>query len=205
MLLRRSAREFRLPYSEAKRLGTLRFMTAHIALLRAINVGGTKKLPMAQLRDFASALGLGDAQTLLQSGNLVFTGAAKPKDIEAMLEREAAKRFGFATDFFVRTAKEWEALIAQNPFVEEASRDPGRMIAMALKTSPAAAAVKALQAAIKGPERVCAVGACLYAVYPEGQGQSRLTNRVIEAKLETRGTARNWNTVLKLAALAGKM
>jgi uncharacterized protein (DUF1697 family) len=177
-------------------------MAAHIALLRAVNVGGTGKLAMADLRAFAVKLGFKDAQTLLQSGNMVFTSADTPKDIEEMLEREAEKRLGLATHFFVRTAKEWDALIAQNPFPEEAARDPGRMVAMPLKKAPAAEAVKLLQAAIKGPERVHAVGACLYAVYPEGQGQSKLTNRVIESKLETRGTARNWNTVLKLASAA---
>jgi uncharacterized protein (DUF1697 family) len=160
---------------------------------------------MAVLRAFAVKLGLKNAQTLLQSGNLVFSSSGKPQDIEAMLEREAEKHLGLAIAFFVRTAKEWEALIARNPFPEEASRDPARMIAMPLKKAPTAAAVKSLQAAIKGPERVHAVGACLYTVYPDGQGQSKLTNRVIESKLDTRGTARNWNTVLKLATLAATL
>jgi uncharacterized protein (DUF1697 family) len=180
-------------------------MTAHIALLRAVNVGGTGMVAMADLRAFAMKLGFTGSQTLLQSGNLVFTSNEKPKDIEALFEGQARERLGLVTEFFVRTAKEWEALIARNPFSEEASRDPGRMIAMPLKTAPGRDAVKALQAAIKGPERVHALGACLYAVYPEGQGQSKLTNRLIESKLATRGTARNWNTVLKLSALAAKM
>jgi uncharacterized protein (DUF1697 family) len=180
-------------------------VTAHIALLRAVNVGGTGKVAMADLRALAVKLGFKDSQTLLQSGNLVFTSSEKPKDIEALFEAQARERLGLATEFFVRTAKDWEALIAHNPFSEEASRDPGRMIAMPLKKAPDTPAVKALQAAIKGPERVHAIGACLYAVYPEGQGQSKLTNRVMESKLETRGTARNWNTVLKLAALAATM
>ena len=180
-------------------------MTAHIALLRAVNVGGTGKIAMADLRAFAVKLGFKDSQTLLQSGNLVFTSNEKPKDIEALFEAQARERLGLVTEFFVRTAKEWEALIERNPFRNEASRDPGRMIAMPLKKAPSATAMQALQAAIKGPERVQAVGACLYAVYPEGQGQSKLTNRVIESKLDTRGTARNWNTVLKLAVLAEKM
>ena len=177
-------------------------ITVHIALLRAVNVGGTGKIAMADLRDFASAIGLADARTLLHSGNLVFSNAGKPKDIEALLAREAEKRLGLTTDFFVRTAKAWDALIAENPFVEEARLDPARLILFALKKAPDAAAVKALDAAITAPERVRAIGDRLYAVYPDGMGQSRLTNRVIETKLGTRGTARNWNTVLKLAAMA---
>jgi uncharacterized protein (DUF1697 family) len=179
--------------------------SAHIALLRAVNVGGTGKVAMADLRAFALKLGFANPQTLLQSGNLVFASDKKPKDIEALLESQAREHLGIAIEFFLRTAKEWDTLIARNPFAEEASRDPGRTIAMPLKKAPTATAVKALQAAIKGPERVATVGACLYAVYPDGQGQSKLTNRLIESKLETRGTARNWNTVLKLAALAKTM
>jgi uncharacterized protein (DUF1697 family) len=180
-------------------------MAAHIALLRAVNVGGTGKLAMAELRAFAVKLAFKDTQTLLQSGNMVFTCTEKPADLEALLEEQARARLGIATEFFVRTAKEWDALIAKNPFPEEAARDPARFVAMPLKAAPTAAAVRALEAAITGPERVHAIGRCLYAVYPQGQGQSRLTNKLIETKLATRGTARNWNTVLKLAALAGKM
>jgi uncharacterized protein (DUF1697 family) len=178
-------------------------MTARIALLRAVNVGGTNKIAMAELRTFAVALGLADARTLLHSGNLVFTHAAAPKDLETLLEREAAMRLGLITDFFVRTAKEWDAVIAGNPFPEVALHDPARLMVMPLKKAPAAAAVKALEAAIRGPERICAIGDSLYASYPEGTGNSKLTIRLIESKLDTRGTARNWNTTLKLAALAG--
>jgi uncharacterized protein (DUF1697 family) len=174
-------------------------------LLRAVNVGGTGKIAMADLRAFAMKLGFKGAQTLLQSGNLVLTSNDKPNDVESLLEREAQKSLGRATEFFVRTAKEWDALIARNPFPEEAARDPARLVAVPLKKAPSAAAAKALEAAIKGSERVQAIGRCLYAVYPDGQGQSKLTNRLIESMLETRGTARNWNTVLKLAALAAKM
>ncbi len=73
---------------------------------------------------------------------------------------------------------------------------------MLLKDAPAAAAVKALQAAIEGPEPVRVGGKQLYVVYPAGIGRSRLTNKLIEDKLDTRCTGRNWNTVLKIAALA---
>ena len=174
----------------------------HIALLRAVNVSGTKKIAMADLRDFAAAIGLAHAQTLLHSGNMVFGYDAKPKAMEDLLVREAEKRLGLSTDFFVRTVKAWDLLIAENPFAEEARLDPARLILFALKKAPDTAAVKALEAAITGPERVRAIGSRLYAVYPDGMGQSRLTNRVIESKLGTRCTARNWNTVLKLATMA---
>ena len=175
----------------------------HIALLRAINVGGTKKIAMAELRDFMAALGFQDVRSLLQTGNLVFRSEARTNaDLERVLETEAKKRLDLDTDFFVRDRKEWDAVIARNPFPDEAESDPSHLVVMLLKGAPAAAAVKALQAAIQGPELVRADGKRLYVVYPAGIGRSRLTNKLIEDKLGTRATGRNWNTVLKIAALA---
>ncbi len=177
-------------------------LTTCIALLRAVNVGG-RKMIMAELRDWMAELGFQDIRTLLQSGNLVFrTEAAAHAALEGKLEAESEKRFGFAADFIVRTAKEWDAVIAANPFPEAAASDPARLVVMSLKSKPAAGALEALRAAIVGRELVSLDGRELYAVYPDGQGESKLVISVIERKLGVRGTARNWNTTLKLAALA---
>ena len=178
-------------------------MAVQIALLRAINVGGHQPIAMADLRAFLTELGFDDARSLLQTGNLVFrskgrTGAA----LEEFLEAEAGQRLSLRTDFLVRSAEEWASAIADNPFGDEAQRDPGHLVVMALKATPDAEAVAALRAAIAGPELVQAEGKQLYIVYPDGIGRSRLTTALIERKLGTRGTGRNWNTVLKLAALA---
>jgi len=100
-------------------------MNAHIALLRAINVGGHAKVAMSDLRDFVAALGFADVQSLLQTGNLVFRGGHKTDSaLERLLETEAGNRLDLQTDFFVRTAEEWEAIVAKNPFRDEARRDP---------------------------------------------------------------------------------
>ncbi|HVO35859.1 MAG TPA: DUF1697 domain-containing protein [Gemmatimonadales bacterium] len=173
-----------------------------IALLRGINVAGHKPVAMADLRDLLAGLGLEEVQSVLQSGNLVFrcNGEAGAR-LERALEAEAKKHLGLETDFFVRSAAEWEDLVADNPFHEEARRDPARLVAVFLKEAPASAAVKALQAAIVGREVVRASGKQAYIYYPDGQGRSRLTNALIEKHLGSRGTARNWNTVLRLAEL----
>ena len=151
---------------------------------------------MSDLRDFLAALGFGEPRSLLQSGNLVFqsdtlTGEA----LERVLEAEAKKRLGLETTFFVRTPKEWRALVANNPFPDEAKKDPSHLLVLFLKAAPARKAVDALQSAIVGPERVRAVGREAFIVYPDGIGRSRLTTE----KHVGRGTARNWNTILKLA------
>lgn len=178
-------------------------MTVLVALLRGINVGGHRQVAMADLRDLCTRLGFGEARSLLQSGNLVFrSDGRKGPQLERLLEAEAEKRLGLRTDFFVRTAEEWRAVVARNPFREEAKRDPSHLIVMFLKDAPEAREVEALRAAITGPEVVRAEGREAYLVYPSGIGRSRVTSILIEKKLGTRGTGRNWNTVLKLGALA---
>ena len=177
-------------------------MTTHIALLRAVNLGGRTKVGMAELREVFAELGFKDARTLLQSGNVVFSG--KGSDLETKIARAIEKHFGYATDVMVRTAAEWDKIIKANPFPDEAKKDPSHLLVLALTDAPGKAAVEALRAAIKGPERVEAKGKQLYAVYPAGIGRSKLTANVIEGKLGTRGKGRNWNTVLKLADLAAE-
>lgn len=177
-------------------------MTVFIALLRAVNVGGKGKIPMAELRAMAADMGLDDPRTLLQSGNLVFSAKGKAAELETRLEAETEKRLGVKTSYLIRTAKEWDALIDANPFAQEAKSDPSHMVAMPMKEAPAAAALTALREAIRGRETVEAVGRTLYLVYPDGIGTSKLTNAVVERRLGTVGTGRNWNTVLKLRDLA---
>jgi uncharacterized protein (DUF1697 family) len=176
----------------------------HVALLRAVNLAGLNKVSMADLKALFAGLGFKDAQTLLQSGNVVFTGGTKTTAaLEETLERAAAKELGIQTDFFVRTATEWQAIIDANPFPLEAKADPSHLLAVIVRDPLEQASVAALQKAIVGREVVRAKGRCLYVVYPDGIGRSKLTTALIEKKLGTRGTGRNWNTVLKLAALAG--
>jgi uncharacterized protein (DUF1697 family) len=174
-----------------------------VALVRGINVGGYKQVAMADLRKLAADLGFEDARTLLQSGNLVFRSAMRsPAQVEHALQTEAAKRLGFDADFFVRTPTELDAVIARNPFGTEAERDPGHLLVMFLKQPPARGAVAAVQDAISGRELVKTDGKHAYIVYPDGIGRSRLTFGLLEKKLGTRATGRNWNTVLKLRTAA---
>ena len=156
-------------------------MTIHIGLLRAVNLAGHNKIGMADLRDLLAAIGMQDARTLLQSGNVVFrSGAQTAAQLEAVLEKALAKRLGLETDFFVRDAADWKAMIAANPFPAEAKRDPGHLVVTFLKDAPSAESVKALQSAIKDREIVKAKGRHAYVVYPDGIGRSRLTTALME-------------------------
>ena len=205
-MVERNGRPAVLSITQIQREQTLRnigTVSVFIALLRAVNLGGHNRVAMADLRTMLEDLGLRDAQTLLQSGNAVFRGDRGDTDeLERILERALAKRLGVRTDFMVRTAAEWRAAIAGNPFPREAERDPGRTVLFCLKDAPPPEAVTALQEAISGREVVRAKGRSAYAIFPDGMGRSRLTITLLEKKLGTRGTGRNWNTVLKLGELA---
>jgi uncharacterized protein (DUF1697 family) len=178
-------------------------MTRVIALLRAVNVGGTGKVAMPELCKLLTGLRFTGVKSLLQSGNVVF-GCAEPAGaaLEAKLEAAVAKKLGVQTAFFVRTAGEWDAIVAHNPYPDAARDDPSHLVVMCFKSALAAKDVAALQAAITGRETVKANGKQAYFTYPDGIGTSKLTNAIIERKLGQAGTARNWNTVLKLAAAA---
>lgn len=158
---------------------------------------------MSDLKDLLGALGFAGARSLLQSGNLVFQSERQSSaTLERLLELETEMRLGVRVDYLVRSAAEWKAMITHNPFPREAEEDPSHLVVMFLKKVAEAKDVKSLQAAIKGPETVRSEGNHLYIIYPAGIGRSKLTNTLIERKLGSRGTGRNWNTVLKLAALA---
>jgi uncharacterized protein (DUF1697 family) len=177
-----------------------------IALLRGVNVGGNKMVAMADLRALLTRLGFGEVQSLLQSGNLVFSVRSATRScvtLERLLEKEVEKALGLRVDFHVRTGDEWAEVVERNPFGAEAASDPSHLIVSFFKEPLVPANVKALQAAITGPERLHANGRHLYMTYPEGMGNSKAA-LLVDKKLAARGTARNWNTVMKLSALAGR-
>ena len=112
----------------------------YAALLRGINVGGNKKVSMAELRDFAATLGLDDPRTLLNSGNLVFASKTAALKLESVLETETKKRFGLETRYFLRAPEEWQSAVEANPFRDEAASDPARLGARASNAATALSA-----------------------------------------------------------------
>ncbi|WNO53853.1 DUF1697 domain-containing protein [Stakelama saccharophila] len=170
------------------------------ALLRGVNVGGNRKLPMADLRSFAEGLGLADARTLLASGNLVFsTDEREAGALETRLEAEARSALGLDTDFLLRNAADLDAVIAANPFPEAAQARPNHLLVLFHRDPVPPEPMQTLRH--DGPERLAAVGRELFIDYPEGIGRSTLTPAMAKAKFPRCATARNWNTVLKLRAL----
>jgi uncharacterized protein (DUF1697 family) len=169
-------------------------MTSYVALLRAVNVGG-RQLRMADLKRIASDIGLISPRTFIASGNLLFASNKGEAAAKQMLEAALTRHMGKPVEAMVRTAEEISEAVAANPFAEE----PGnRVVAVFLDEPPGGDAVSSARNVTN--ERLALGRREIYVHYPDGQGRSKL-------KLGTRalGTARNMNTVAKLAALAREM
>jgi uncharacterized protein (DUF1697 family) len=171
-------------------------MTAYVALLRAVNVGG-RSLKMAPLVALFGELGLAGARSYLQSGNVVFASKAKgDRNLAGRIETAIAERFAMKVDVIIRSGAEMQRVIAGNPFPEMAKADPGHLVVVFLPGEPDAAGKASLAAPWSGPETLKLAGSDLYITYPDGIGVSKL-----KLKLKPPGTARNWNVVTKLAEL----
>ncbi|MBU1376401.1 MAG: DUF1697 domain-containing protein [Alphaproteobacteria bacterium] len=168
-------------------------------LLRAVNVGG-RKLLMADLKRIAGAAGFDAPSTLLASGNVLFGTTLAPEAAEKTLEAAIQADLGLAADVMVRDLAQLTAVIAANPFPRQAKDEPSRLMAMFL-TGERQGELSLLDSACVAGEEVRLGPGCLYIWFPGGAGTSKLSNVVIERRLKVRGTARNWNTVNKLAAL----
>jgi uncharacterized protein (DUF1697 family) len=172
-------------------------------LLRGVNVGGNTRVPMPKLRAFLEMVGLADVRTFLNSGNAVARGGpADALALERRLERDAERHLGVRVDFHVRSRSELQSIVDANPFPRAAKEASGRLLVFFLRDAIEPSNVLALRGGIKGRETCECVDRHLYVVYPDGMGRSKLSSSVVERVLGARGTARNWNTVLKLAALA---
>ncbi len=178
------------------------YVRTHVCLLRGINVGGNRLVKMAELKAMLEEAGLSEVATLLQSGNCVFCAQGQEdREIERELLAMARKRFGFAPEFFVRSKAEWAKIIEANPFPKAADHDSSHLLAVITHDAPDPDQVSAVAKAIQGPEQIATAAGCLYAVYPDGIGTSKVASTPGWRKLFEEGTGRNWNTVLKLKAL----
>lgn len=177
-------------------------MTRQIALLRGINVGGHKKVPMAQLRELLSGHGYEDVRTYVQSGNVVLSGPDVPAaEAERRLEREIEDEFGFPVSVLVRTGEQWRAVVAANPFVEVAD-DPSRQFVLFLSEPLADERRDAIDPDGFGPDRVVLGEREIHVWAPGGALESAALKGLAQQKLGVTITARNWRTVEKLLALA---
>jgi uncharacterized protein (DUF1697 family) len=170
-------------------------MTAYVALLRAVNVGGTGKLPMAELRAMAEAAGFAKVRTYIASGNLVFESDLDEPAVKATLEAALKAHAGKPVGVVVRTAAEMADVVAANPYPKAPAN---RTVAIFLDAPPPAGFLAAVTG--HATEEIAPGRREVYVHYPDGQGNSKLKIPAARA-----GTARNLNTIATLAAYAASL
>lgn len=176
-------------------------MTVYVSMLRAVNVGGTSRIKMDALRAVYESLGLADVRTLLQSGNVLFRSSLTDRDaLVKRIAQEIERQLDLKVEVILRTLAEVASIVERGPVLSPRA-DSRKLHVMFLSAVPAAAAQAALLKWHKSrelKEMVEMRGPEIYLYYPDGVGRSKLTNAAIEGKLDTSGTARNWNTLVKL-------
>jgi uncharacterized protein (DUF1697 family) len=172
-----------------------------ILMLRGINLGRNRRVPMPDLRALFTEAGYENVQTYVQSGNVVLGAAAPPGQLEDEAQRLISERFGFDVPVVVRTREELAAVVALNPLGDVAT-EPKRYQVSFCMEEVAPGVVATLQAAVVGAERLVAHGRELYAWHPDGVARSKMWNALAGRGLGTVATARNWATVTTLLEMA---
>ena len=178
-------------------------MPVLVSLLRAVNLGGRNRIKMVALRDVYRDLQLRDAQTYVQSGNVVFrTNTRDLLKLAGRIESAIAESFGFQSSVILRTTAELREVIARNPFANRRDVKPDRLAVVFLAGDPGHKAREQIREMKIEPEELRIADRELYIYFPNGMGRSKLSVPRLEKALGTSGTARNWNSVLKLLEMA---
>jgi uncharacterized protein (DUF1697 family) len=173
-----------------------------VIMLRGINLGPSRRVPMADLRALFGEAGYEDVRTYVQSGNVVLESTAKPAELEREAARLISERFGIDVPVVVRSARQLAAVVKLNP-LGDVAEDPKRYQVSFLSEKPGADVVRALTEAAAETERVAFHGREIYAWHPEGVARSKLWNALAGKGLGVTATARNWTTVTTLLEMAG--
>lgn len=170
-------------------------MTAFVLLLRAVNVGGTGKLPMTELKAMCEAAGFAKVRTYIASGNVVLESKTSEKQVKAAIEKKLQAYAGKPVGVLVRSAAEMAAVLEGNPFPKAA---PNRTMAIFLDAPPPADALEHAKGVANEEMRLGLRE--IYVHFGDGMAESRLKIPAAAA-----GTARNMNTVAKLAEMAAAL
>ena len=172
--------------------------TVYLILFRG--VGGATQLPTKALREKLTGAGFENVATYINSGNAVVCSRLAGKEVVATIAELCRKEFGFDKAIFAPTLKEWEQVLANNPFVRHAEEAPTSVHAALLERAPTRENVERIRACAVEGEDLQVVDGVAYLHAPHGMGKSRMAAK-FDAWIGVSNTARNWNTVRKLAEL----
>lgn len=174
-------------------------MKTYIALLKGINVGGHKKVPMVELRDLLTKSGFQNVQTYIQSGNVIFNSLDEANEIEVKISNLISINFEFEVSVIVKTNPELQLIFDSCPF-ENGKKEKSYFII--LNTIPDSKMIKEVNKILYENEEIIIKNNCLYFYCSKGYGQSKFNMNTYERKLKVIGTSRNYNTMVKLLSLS---
>lgn len=178
-------------------------MAVHVAMLRGINIGPHRRVPMAELRTLVTDAGYDDVRTYVQSGNIVLASPAKPAEVERDLRALISDRFGFDVPVVARSRTQLKRVIELDP-IDDAANDPKRYQVTFLADKLPADVVTRLQERMTKSERFVVRGREIYTWHPEGVARSKLASAIADKGLGITATARNWTTVTTLLDMASQ-
>jgi uncharacterized protein (DUF1697 family) len=179
-------------------------MPRYVALLRSVNVSGHGRIAMAELKESFASLGYTDVVTYIQTGNVLFGSPSKSAArLGAAIERQLAADFGHSPAVILRTVPELLRIGSSSPFPAQGA-DPGRHHVTFLAQAPSQARLAALQLPSSRRDELVIDGREVYVHTPDGYAETKFTGTFLERHLGVVSTTRNWNTVTKLGALAGR-
>ena len=178
-------------------------MTAFVALLRGINVGGKNILPMKALRELLETLGCEDVATYIQSGNAVFRYAGNSVELPELISAEIESGFGFRPSIMVLTKDEFNAVAVANTFTVEVS-EPKFLNVWFVQESVVKANTVRMNEIASGDEKFLLTDSAVYLYAPDGVGRSKLAAGM-EKCLGVQATARNWRTVGKIGEMISEL
>ena len=178
-------------------------MPTYISLLRGINVGGHRRIRMAELKSAYEALGLTNVRTYVQSGNVVFgCTIRRASQVAVLLEQQIKSSFGHDVAVMVRTPSDFRRIIKSNPFSAQAKKDPTKVGVVFLRSRPSGAMLKSVEMGDLGGDECSGGREEIFLHYPNGCARSKLNNAFFERKFKMPATGRNWKTVVALHHLA---
>lgn len=181
-------------------------MPVFVSMLRGVNLGPHNRIKMDALRALYEFLKLEDPRTYVQSGNVVFRTKEKhAAQLATKIQKAIEEKFGCRTDVILRTPEELRKAIAATPFPASRKLEPGKILVTFLAAEPGREALPALDGFKKYPEEVHLKGRELYIYFPNGAGRSKLPWSQVQKFLKVPGTARNWNSVCAMLAIAEEM
>jgi uncharacterized protein (DUF1697 family) len=181
-------------------------MKSYIAFLRGVNMTGHNSIKMADLSNLFIKMGFSDAETYIQSGNVIFTdhGDILPSDFSKTIEKEILQKFNYIVPSMIRTSQELTDLLSVNPFLGERDFNPAKMAVMFLHEEPSASQLMKVADVDYPPDKFKIIGRDIFIFCPNGFGKTKLYTNFFEKKMGVTGTARNWKTITTILNIAEK-